>query len=41
MSNFEKVNLKKVFFENFEITFWDSLKKHRPMSNHRQNFISF
>ena len=21
---------KKVFFENLEITFWDSLKKHRP-----------
>ena len=27
MSNFEKVILKKVFFENLEITFWDSLKK--------------
>ena len=27
MSNFEKVIFKKVFFENFEITFWDSLKK--------------
>ena len=30
MSNFEKVILKKVFFENLEITFWDSIKeKHR------------
>ena len=29
MSNFEKVILNKVFFENLEITFWDSLKKHR------------
>ena len=27
MSNFEKVILKKVFSENLEITFWDSLKK--------------
>ena len=27
MSNFEKVILKKVFFENIEITFWDGLKK--------------
>ena len=29
MSDIEKVILKKVFFENLEITFWDSLKKTR------------
>ena len=32
MLNFEKVFLKK-FFENLEITFWDSLKKHRQSNN--------
>ena len=35
MSNFEKVILKKVFFENLEITFWDSKKNtDKSRSNH-------
>ena len=40
MSNFEKVIFKKVFSENLEITFWDSLKKTTDLRGRLGLFLS-